>query len=513
MAPRQAVRPGPHRRDRVPAPSTDRRPPDRPGGTERCIRRRGALHLPGHQRARRPRPPGHGDRWGPGPDAGRSSTGGRPCPGVVGGQGGRALLGRRDADIVHAHMTAAEAAAWLAHPVQRGPDRGHPSLRRRPRFEPAGPVAQPGHLPLPRPATSPSAGSWPTTIVGPVGPPGQRGARPGPGPPGLARPWSCCQRLTTEKSPDRGYPGLVGQRAGAAGLAAGRGRCGRPPAPTWSSWPHRLGVADSVDFAGPGGRHRPAARRVLDPPGPGPGRAVRALGGRGHGPRGAGGGRRRRGPPGDGRGRRAAVPPGDAAAAARALVDLADGRTRRLEVGAALRRRQRRLFSLVDHVDRLEQLYREVRGRDAAGSPDDRPPPVAAVDAVGGRQAPGGVRVRGSPVQVELHVGHPAPTSTAGPAIPADRRRSHSPGSSRNRAERSASAPGSPGGTSSPASPTTSGSAPLALATTGTPKPAPPPPPARTARPSSGAGPRARPGRRTGGRSRGSAPRPRGRGR
>jgi hypothetical protein len=33
-------------------------------------------------------------------------------------------------------------------------------------------------------------------------------------------------------------------------------------------------------------------------------------------------------------------------------------------MGAALRRRQRRLFSLVDHVERLEQLYREVVAED-----------------------------------------------------------------------------------------------------------------------------------------------------
>ncbi len=36
-------------------------------------------------------------------------------------QTARALLGHRHVDIVHAHMTAAETAAWLAHPVQRAP--------------------------------------------------------------------------------------------------------------------------------------------------------------------------------------------------------------------------------------------------------------------------------------------------------------------------------------------------------------------------------------------------------
>ncbi len=64
--------------------------------------------------------------------------------------------------------------------------------------------------------------------------------------------------------------------------------------------------------------------------------------------------------------------PGDVSAAARALVELATDRTRRLEVGAALRLRQRHQFSLVGHVDRLERLYRDVI---AGGPPEpgDRP--------------------------------------------------------------------------------------------------------------------------------------------
>ena len=33
----------------------------------------------------------------------------------------RALAGQRPADVVHAHMTAAEGAAWLARPFQRAP--------------------------------------------------------------------------------------------------------------------------------------------------------------------------------------------------------------------------------------------------------------------------------------------------------------------------------------------------------------------------------------------------------
>ncbi len=53
-------------------------------------------------------------------------------------------------------------------------------------------------------------------------------------------------------------------------------------------------------------------------------------------------------------------PRGDPAAAASALVELAHSRDRRLEVGRALRRRQHEQYSLARHVDRLEEIYREV---------------------------------------------------------------------------------------------------------------------------------------------------------
>ena len=53
-------------------------------------------------------------------------------------------------------------------------------------------------------------------------------------------------------------------------------------------------------------------------------------------------------------------PPGDVGAAAAALTELAGSRQRRVEVGRALRRRQQELYSLDHHVDRLEEVYREV---------------------------------------------------------------------------------------------------------------------------------------------------------
>ena len=53
-------------------------------------------------------------------------------------------------------------------------------------------------------------------------------------------------------------------------------------------------------------------------------------------------------------------PPGDAQAAAEALVRLAEDPDLRRQVGADLRDRQRRMFSLQQHLDGLERLYREV---------------------------------------------------------------------------------------------------------------------------------------------------------
>ena len=40
----------------------------------------------------------------------------------------------RGADLIHVHMTSAEASAFLARPFDPRPDRGHPALRRRPGF-------------------------------------------------------------------------------------------------------------------------------------------------------------------------------------------------------------------------------------------------------------------------------------------------------------------------------------------------------------------------------------------
>lgn len=56
-------------------------------------------------------------------------------------------------------------------------------------------------------------------------------------------------------------------------------------------------------------------------------------------------------------------PPGDVAACARELVALADAVELRTELGAQLRARQRAEFTIERHVDRLEAAYREVSAR------------------------------------------------------------------------------------------------------------------------------------------------------
>ncbi len=62
-------------------------------------------------------------------------------------------------------------------------------------------------------------------------------------------------------------------------------------------------------------------------------------------------------------------PPGDTGAAAQALVRLQADLSLRRTVGSVLRQRQRDLFSLPRHVDRLEAVYRQVM---AGGNPDGR---------------------------------------------------------------------------------------------------------------------------------------------
>ncbi len=278
-------------------------------------------------------------------------------PAATVGQAFRALLGQRDADIVHVHMTAAETAAWLAHPVQRAPivatrhfasDRGS-----------SAPVRILSRL-VSRTISSDIAISRfvADSIAGPSvllynGVP-DRDQAPLDSPTVVM-----LQRLTTEKSPSVGV--LAWSESGLASLGwrlvlAGGGGL----RDDLVEQVQQLGVSESVDFAGlvADTDRLLGQSSILLAPAPGEPFGLSVVEAMAHGVPvvAAAGGAHLETIGDDG----LLFPPGDASGAARALVELATDRARRLEVGAALRRRQQRLFALVDHVDRLEQLYRDV---------------------------------------------------------------------------------------------------------------------------------------------------------
>ena len=272
-------------------------------------------------------------------------------------QTARALGGRRHVDVVHAHMTAAEGAAWLARPVQRAPivaTRHFPGDRGQRRTGPdPGPIGSRVHRPRHRhqPVRGPEH-------RGPPRPPPQWGADR---PQADARVATVLmlQRLTRGEAPE------LGIRVWAESGARRHG---------WRLWSPatvicrlagqelaspRISPTASTSWAGL--RHRPAAGRVASILLAPPRRAVRALGGRGHGPRGSGGGGPGRRPLRDLGDDSLLFPPGDARPPRGAR---AAGRDRglRRQVGARLRERQQQLFSLEQHLDGLEDLYTEVVG-------------------------------------------------------------------------------------------------------------------------------------------------------
>ena len=168
------------------------------------------------------------------------------------------------------------------------------------------------------------------------------------------------QRLDAEKAPD------VGIRAFAlSGLAqqgwrlvvAGQGVLG----PSLLELVDELDLVGSVDLVGhvAGTDRLLAGSSVL--PGSGAPRALRSLGGRGHGPRTPCGGRRRAGPTSR-RSARTGCSSRRATRRPRPPPWPALGRRPRARrsVGIALRHRQQDRFSLSRHVDRLERLYREL---------------------------------------------------------------------------------------------------------------------------------------------------------
>ena len=259
-----------------------------------------------------------------------------PASSVIGGA--LALAGSRGADIVHAHMTAAEGSAYLAHPVDRAPivatrhfaaERGSSALNRtlaRVTVRPvvaevaisefvARSVAAPTTLIPNAVADRPQAVLEATRVV-------------------------MLQRLDDEKAPD------VGLRAWArSGLAsrgwhlvvAGTGIL----RPELERLADELGCSASVTFAG----------LVADTDGllAGGGAHTETVGDAG-----------------------LLFPPGDVDAAARELVRLADDPKLRRSVGRALRSRQQERYSLALHLDRLEALYASVAAAHPVGHARDQ---------------------------------------------------------------------------------------------------------------------------------------------
>jgi glycosyltransferase involved in cell wall biosynthesis len=269
----------------------------------------------------------------------------------------RVLAGHRGVDVVHAHMTAAETAAWLAHTAQRAPivATRHFAAGRGS----SGPARLAARI-VARSITVDIAIS--RFVADSIGGPSVLlpNAVPDRDQAPLQSPTVVMlQRLTVEKSPQ------LGLRAWAESGLADRG---------WRlvvagvgdlhhdlvALAELLGVTGSVDFVGlvtDTDRLLEGASILLAPAVAEPfGLSVVEAMAHGVPVVAAGGGAHLETVGDDG----LLFPPGDASVAARHLADLADDPSRRLEVGTALRQRQRRRYALTDHVLGLEKLYHQV---------------------------------------------------------------------------------------------------------------------------------------------------------
>ncbi len=283
---------------------------------------------------------------------------------------GTALLaGRRDADLVHVHMTAAEIAAWLARPADRLPTvatrhfargRGSSAAARALARIAARSIARdiaPSEY-VARTISGPS-------VLIPNGVVDQPQAS-------LDAPTVVMlQRLDREKAPEVGIRAWACSGLPASGwtlVVAGSGLL----RPDLEALVGTLGCAGSVTFAGQVADTDALLARssiLLAPTSEDAfglsvveamarGVPVVAAEGGGHLETVGGAGM--------------LFPAGDAAAAARALEELAGDPDLRRRVGATLRARQQERFSLARHLDRLEELYRSVAGapgRAAASAP------------------------------------------------------------------------------------------------------------------------------------------------
>ena len=271
--------------------------------------------------------------------------------------GALALVGIRGADLVHAHMTAAEGAAFAAHLVDRTPivatrhfaaERGSTPLNRT--------LARITSLPIVAEiAISEFVArtvSGPTTLIPNAVPDRPQALLEAP-------VVVMLQRLDVEKAPEVGLRAWAASHLGERGwrlVVAGTGILG----PDLECLADGLGCADSVELAGQVADTDGllAGASVLLAPAPAEpfglsvaeamshGLAVVAAAGGAHvetvGDAGL------------------LFPSGDVKAAADALRRLADDGELRRSVGRALRARQQERYALTLHLDRLEALYRSV---------------------------------------------------------------------------------------------------------------------------------------------------------
>ncbi len=278
-------------------------------------------------------------------------------------QAALALGRQRGTDIVHVHMTAAEGAAWLAHPLNRAPIVATRHFaRQRGSSRPARALARVTTRALAREVAISQfvaeAVAGPTVLI-------RNGVPDRPQAELASTTVVMLQRLNCEKMPD------VGLRAWAlSGLAdrgwrlvvAGLGDLG----PSLTRLAVDLGVDRSVCFAGQveDTDRLLAGSSILVAPAPAEPFGLSVVEAMAHGvPVVAADGGAHRETVGDS-GALFAV--GDPRAAADALVTLGRDVDLRRAMGSRLRRRQQELFSLSRHVDELEALYRLVV--DEAGS-------------------------------------------------------------------------------------------------------------------------------------------------
>jgi glycosyltransferase involved in cell wall biosynthesis len=285
----------------------------------------------------------------------RSEVAHRPATSV--GQVAKALSGERSADVVHVHMTAAEAAAWLARPVQRAPivatrhfagDRGSGTLARL--------LARVTSRPLSRDiAISQFVADsieGPSVLI-------PNGVADRPQAPLDSPTVVMLQRLTPEKSPEVGLRAWAAGGLGAKGwrlVVAGAGDLDG----SMRRLADQLQVADSVDFAGLVTDTDQLLDRtaVLLAPASAEPFGLSVVEAMAHGVPvvAADGGAHIETVGEDGM----LFASGDAQAAARSLAALSEDVELRRRVGGRLRERQQRRFSLPRHVETLEGLYREV---------------------------------------------------------------------------------------------------------------------------------------------------------